>query len=153
MFSNVHTIGASEASKKLRESEQRATELIDRLQVAQRGLESHAGENPDFVPISQSYEKWDKWNDVETLNQAAEEEQQRIEALKKKASPAMHSHAHDHSEERKFFEKDEKEKKSFCERHRAKGNYLFHEGLYPKAAEQYQLAISYYDYCFPGFLA
>jgi hypothetical protein len=33
-----------------------------------------------------------------------------------------------------------------CERHRILGNYLFQEGLYPKAAEQYQLVgISTYN--------
>ena len=36
-----------------------------------------------------------------------------------------------------------------CEKHRLKGNYLFLESLFPKAAEQYQLALSYYEYCFP----
>jgi tetratricopeptide (TPR) repeat protein len=37
----------------------------------------------------------------------------------------------------------------YCEIHRLKGNYLFLETFYPKAAEQYQLALSYYEYCFP----
>jgi tetratricopeptide (TPR) repeat protein len=58
-------------------------------------------------------------------------------------------HYHDHSNERKMFSKPENEKYSYCERHRAIGNYLYSEGLIPKAAEQYQIALSYYEYCFP----
>lgn len=58
-------------------------------------------------------------------------------------------HYHDHSEERKLFSLPEKEKLKHCERYRSLGNYLFSEGIYPKAAEQYQLCISYYEYCFP----
>jgi hypothetical protein len=41
-------------------------------------------------------------------------------------------------QERKMFNMPEEEKIKFCERHRVLGNYLFEEGLLPKAAEQYQ---------------
>lgn len=51
--------------------------------------------------------------------------------------------------ERKIFELPEKEKFIYCERHRKMGNYLVTEGLLPKAAEQFQIALSYYEYCFP----
>lgn len=47
--------------------------------------------------------------------------------------------------ERKIFELPEWEKMILCERHRAVGNYLFQEGLYPKAAEQYQLVYKHYN--------
>ena len=48
-------------------------------------------------------------------------------------------HCNDHSEERRFFELPESEKLKYCEDHRVLGNYLFSEGMLPKAAEQYQL--------------
>jgi hypothetical protein len=48
-----------------------------------------------------------------------------------------------------IFNLPENEKILFCEKFRALGNYLYSEGIYPKAAEQYQLCISYYEYCFP----
>ena len=37
-----------------------------------------------------------------------------------------------------MFELPEKEKMAFCERHRLLGNYLYGEGVLPKAAEQYK---------------
>ena len=36
-----------------------------------------------------------------------------------------------------------------CEKHRAVGNNLFHEGSYIRAAEQFKTSLSYYEYCFP----
>ncbi len=59
-------------------------------------------------------------------------------------------HYHDHHEERVFFEKPEVEKMAYCERHRVYGNALYQEGMIPKAAEQYKLSLSYYEYCFPA---
>jgi len=58
-------------------------------------------------------------------------------------------HYHDHSEERKLFKLPEAEKMAFCEHHRLLGNALYREGHLHKAAEKYQLALSYYQYCFP----
>ena len=58
-------------------------------------------------------------------------------------------HYHDHHEERIFFEKPEDEKLRYCERHRMYGNALYEEGILLKAAEQYHLTLSYYEYCFP----
>ncbi|CAE7754890.1 FKBP4 [Symbiodinium microadriaticum] len=48
-----------------------------------------------------------------------------------------------------MFHLPETDKIRFCERHRILGNLLYEEGLLPKAAEQYQTALSYYEYCFP----
>jgi tetratricopeptide (TPR) repeat protein len=97
-----------------------------------------------------SYEKWDRWNTVERLEEASVEEKERLQSLRARSdSSSTFSHMHDHTEERKIFEMPETDKVQYCEAHRAKGNYLFHEGLLPKAAEQYQIALSYYAYCFP----
>jgi hypothetical protein len=41
-------------------------------------------------------------------------------------------------QERKMFELPEEEKMVFCERHRLLGNFLYAEGVLPKAAEQYK---------------
>ena len=59
------------------------------------------------------------------------------------------AHQHDHSVEREFFERPEIEKIKQCERHRIRGNYLFNEGNWKKAIEQYNIALSLYEYCFP----
>lgn len=37
-----------------------------------------------------------------------------------------------------MFEQPEEDKMAFCERHRLLGNYLYSEGVLPKAAEQYK---------------
>jgi hypothetical protein len=41
-------------------------------------------------------------------------------------------------QERKMFEQPEADKMAFCERHRLLGNFLYGEGVLPKAAEQYK---------------
>jgi hypothetical protein len=37
-----------------------------------------------------------------------------------------------------MFEQPEEDKMAFCERHRLLGNFLYDEGVLPKAAEQYK---------------
>jgi isopenicillin N synthase-like dioxygenase len=54
--------------------------------------------------------------------------------------------AHIFEKERKFFELPELEKLQYCERHRMLGNYLYSEGMLPKAAEQYQMVRSVSPY-------
>ena len=43
----------------------------------------------------------------------------------------------------------EREKIIYCERYRQLGNYLTLQGFYSKALEHFQIALSYYEYCFP----
>lgn len=97
---------------------------------------------------TESYKFWNKWTDTEDIVEKRKTEEQKLEDLMTR--PDFMGHYHDHSEERLFFEKSEKEKMNYCERHRHIGNYLYQEGFLPKAAEQYQIALSYYEYCFPG---
>ena len=169
-FGNIHTIGAREAKKSLEASTQRVSVLQERLEVIgkSRGAEQPVGDennsssgsssssssgaktHPDQSSLSDIYRKWDRWNEVETINEEVEMETKKVEKLAQKANQPAHTHMFEHAKEKKIFEMKEHEKKAFCEKHRAKGNYLFQEGLYPKAAEQYQLALSYYQYCFPG---
>ena len=160
-FGNIHTIGAREAQKSLETSTQRVSALQQRLEVVEKSTSAgqvvgssnrncSTGKHPDQNSLNDIYRKWDRWNEVETINDEVEREKKKVESLTKKTNQPIHTHAHEHSKEKKIFEMKEHEKKAFCEKHRAKGNYLFQEGLYPKAAEQYQLALSYYQYCFPG---
>ena len=162
-FGNIHTIGAREAQKSLETSTQRVSALQQRLEVVEKSADagqvigssngnSSARNHPDQSSLDDIYRKWDRWNEVETINDEVEREKKKVESLTKKTNQPIHTHAHEHNKEKKIFEMKEHEKKAFCEKHRAKGNYLFQEGLYPKAAEQYQLALSYYQYCFPGTL-
>ena len=59
------------------------------------------------------------------------------------------AHHHDHAVEREFFDRPESAKTAECERHRRRGNFLFHEGNLDRACEQYKIALSFYEYCFP----
>lgn len=37
----------------------------------------------------------------------------------------------------------------YCEKYRQLGNFLTLQGFYSKALEHFQIALSYYEYCFP----
>lgn len=95
-----------------------------------------------------AYQTWAGYDDVDELNRSIQNEQDVQKKLMKDPNP-MANHYHDHKEERRFFELPEAEKLAQCERSRAVGNGLYAEGILPKAAHQYKLALSYYDYCFP----
>lgn len=101
---------------------------------------------------SRAYKRWEAF-DLGLEESEKEQPKDFEEMLKaeaeKSAGPDGMGHYHDHSEERKFFEKPEDEKMRYCEKHRVYGNVLYDEGMLPKAVEQYQLALSYYEYCFP----
>ena len=101
---------------------------------------------PDWTD---SYAFWSKWEDTEDSQKPNRTNDDKTRNGTLEHSASFMGHDHDHSEERKLLEYSESEKMNFCERHRLKGNYLFLESLFPKAAEQYQLALSYYEYCFP----
>ena len=96
---------------------------------------------------SKSYQAWSKWEEVECISEEIESERKKLSNIEI-AEPIL-GHSHDRTEERKIFEMDEDVKIRFCEKHRAMGNYLFEEGNITKAANQYNLALSYYEYCFP----
>jgi tetratricopeptide (TPR) repeat protein len=158
MFNDVKGIATSEARAHLEATQKKMSSTVEQLRAAKERL-SKAGSD---VPSSSSsiaqptedwtsaYEKWERWNTVEALSDVARSEEDRVSSLERRAkSASTFSHMHDHSEERKIFEMPEEDKMQFCEAHRAKGNYLVHEGLLPKAVEQYQIALSYYSYCFP----
>jgi len=157
MLKEVQRSGIADISAQISSAEGRVESTLRQLRLAEEKLaaltsypaadEQQASKLSPAADWTKSYKKWDSWNKVETFGEEVEENRNAVEGLSKKVS--SFSHSHDHSEERKIFELPEQEKLSYCERHRAKGNYLFHEGIYPKAAEQYQLALSYYEYCFP----
>lgn len=132
----------------LEAASQRIDEITAKLQrvSAAEAAVATASEVPrgDWTSI---YAQWSSWEDVEELSNLKEKEEARMTEILER--PSFMGHYHDHSEERKFFELPESSKMSLCERHRQVGNHLFEEGLLPKAAEQYQLALSYYEYCFP----
>ena len=161
MFEGITSAGATKVRAQLLSTERKVHVLLTQLENAELSASSSSSVAAGSLSTSKleasmpsdwtnAYQKWNKWDHVESLHEQVAVESEKVDSLSNKLSTSLHSHAHDHSEERKLFEMDESKKKSYCERHRAKGNYLFYEGLYPKAAEQYQLALSYYEYCFPG---
>lgn len=104
---------------------------------------------PQQKPLdwTQAYANWNKYEDTEDLQQNKMQEEAKLDGILNKADTL--GHYHDHSKERAFFERPENEKFAACEDNRLMGNYLFKEGVYAKAAEHYQIAIAYYEYCFP----
>lgn len=84
-----------------------------------------------------TYQYWNKWEDIDELKLQKENEASRLNNFIEENN--FMGHCNDHTEERKFFELPENEKLLYCERHRLLGNYLYSEGMLPKAAEQYQL--------------
>lgn len=93
------------------------------------------------------YDYCDKWEDLDELKELSLQEKEKMKMLESGSN--LLGHCNDHGIERELFEKSEKEKMQLCERHHMLGNYLFNEGLLPKAAENYHIALSYYEYCFP----
>jgi tetratricopeptide (TPR) repeat protein len=120
--------------------------IIDKCNVKNQKLDS--AKATDKSDWTQSYSYWSQWEDVEDLTQKKETEEENFTKLLSRSTDFM-GHTHDHAKERNIFYLPEKEKLTICENHRQKGNFLFYEGIYPKAAEQYQIALSYYEYCFP----
>jgi tetratricopeptide (TPR) repeat protein len=104
----------------------------------------------DTIPIQDwaaRYDMWSSWEDIEELNETLDTEKTKLDTLKEGSS--FMGHYHDHAEERRIFDLPEPEKVQHCERYRLLGNYLTIQGFYSKALEHFQIALSYYEYCFP----
>eukprot|EP01041_Mallomonas_annulata_P002185 gene2185-4250_t len=96
------------------------------------------------------YENWNKFEDEDEYSRPNKDlDKNGILKTDDDAVDEYMGHHHNHEEEREFFNLPEHDKMKICEDHRLMGNFLFQEGLIPKACEQYQLALSYYEYCFP----
>jgi hypothetical protein len=120
--------------------------INERIQTSSdRQATSKSSDPKDWT---RSYEFWSRYDDVEDLQDKKSVAETQLGTLLDQA-PGLMDHYHDHSDERKIFELPEPEKLTICAHHREMGNFLFDEGLFPKAAEQYQIALSYYEYCFP----
>jgi tetratricopeptide (TPR) repeat protein len=128
-------------------------EVRNKIQVLKTTIDKHAhveGEVKKEVAMGDwtaTYKQWNEWEDVDELKEDLDTKSEQLDGLTNR--PSFRDHRHEHSEERRIFELPEHEKIETCERHRMLGNFLFREGLFGKAAEQYQLAMSMYEYCFP----
>ena len=94
------------------------------------------------------YKFCDDYEDIEDLNANLKKEEENLNSMKQYDNDVM-GHAHDHSEERKIFEKPEEEKVKLVEHYHNAANLLYSEGNWVSAIQDYQLAIAYYEYCFP----
>jgi tetratricopeptide (TPR) repeat protein len=136
----------SEAS--LIEAEQKLVTINQQIQRLSTSIDSSCSiSNKPSSDWTKIYENCAKWEELESLQEQKSKEQEKIQGLLEKQDTL--GHYHDHSIERQFFERPEHEKIIECERNKVLGNYLFSEGNYIDAAEHYQVAISYYEYCFP----
>ena len=101
---------------------------------------------------TKSYQYWSQWSgddansDTEILGGAAFKNEKKLQELNGKI---ISKHSHNHTDEKSFYEKSEKEKLDICSCHHLLGDYLSHEGDVNGAIEQYKLVISYSLYCFP----
>lgn len=151
MLSGVQNAANFKANQQLEAAEKRLSDISFKLQQANArileadsNLSSSGRKEFDWT---QSYNVWSKYEDIDDLAVKKREEEDKITSLI--SNQQVMGHVHDHSIERQFFESSEEFKLKTCEDNRLIGNYLFSEGLFHKAAEHYQLAIAYYEYCFP----
>jgi tetratricopeptide (TPR) repeat protein len=127
--------------------ENRIAALTAKLEKASTAVTNHEAKPKQQFDWTQAYTNWSKFEDTEDLQQSKAREEAKLDSILNKGDNL--GHYHDHSKERGFFDRPESEKFSACEDNRLMGNYLFKEGVFAKAAEHYQIAIAYYEYCFP----
>jgi len=132
---NAASRSVSEVEKKLRSAQE--TQQGGAKAITQSGVWDWAS----------SYQRFALWEDLDELRELKTKEESKLRTVMERNTNL--GHYHDHSEERKIFELPEREKMAFCERHRLLGNALHQEGCIHAAAENYKLALSYYEYCFP----
>lgn len=153
MLSTTREIGAQETSNLVSEAQNRINSInnqIQRLEVgstADQHIIIKNNNNNEFWDWTESYDKWSSWNKLEVLQEQKQTEEIKLQSLYEKQEAFAHNH--DHTIEKQFFTQPEIEKYRACERHFTLGQYLFEEGLYLKAVENFEVAIAYYEYCFP----
>lgn len=98
---------------------------------------------------------WDwtsAYRDWETFRDVDEEEEQQANEAERAASAAKRAAggcSHDHRAEREVYELPIEQKLQRMERCHARGNALFVEGQFYRAATQYKSALVVYEYAFP----
>jgi tetratricopeptide (TPR) repeat protein len=128
------------------DASKRLDEITSKIVKVNNKLEKSKFESSnDWTNI---YKFCEDYEDIEDLNMKLKKEEDNLNSMKQYDDNIM-GHAHDHSEERKIFEKPEEEKIKLVEHHYNTGNLLYMEGNWSSAIQDYQLAIAYYEYCFP----
>jgi hypothetical protein len=141
----VQNINNAKSEHRLAAAEQRLAEITSKLnKVSAAPTKPSPKAGYDWT---RSYADWTVYEDAEELQQSKAQEEAKLAGIISQTDNL--GHYHDHSKERAFFELSEQDKFTACEDNRMMGNYLFAEGIFPKAAEHYQIAIAYYEYCFP----
>jgi tetratricopeptide (TPR) repeat protein len=92
---------------------------------------------------TRTYQDWDKWDDPEDAKPAPPK------STTEAARTAAGGCSHDHTAERRIMDLTEDGKVAACVEFKLRGNALFNEGQYARAALQYRQALIYYDYSFP----
>jgi tetratricopeptide (TPR) repeat protein len=92
---------------------------------------------------TRTYHDWDKWDDPEDAKPAPPK------TTTEAARTAAGGCSHDHTAERRIMDLTEDGKVAACVEFKLRGNALFSEGQYARAALQYRQALIYYDYSFP----
>ncbi len=144
----LHEARTNEAENLLHAAEKRLDDLKCKIAVINKKVALKANNPSSAQDWTTIYEKCADWEELEELHEAKVREQHKIESLLSKQDNL--GHYHDHTQEREFFQLPEDEKIKRCDDNRVVGNYLFSEGNYERAAERYQIAIGYYEYCFPS---
>lgn len=148
--SNLHSFQQQENTRSIEEVQKRLSSINEKIREQEKREKSKKASSTKDVPSldwTNSYKKWEGWADMEDLLVSKEATEAHMESLYDKKDAL--GHLHDHSKEREFFSLPEPEKVRKCEQYRDLGNYLFHEGMFDRAAIQYKTAIGYYEYIFP----
>mmetsp|Transcript_30549 Transcript_30549/g.43819 ORF Transcript_30549/g.43819 Transcript_30549/m.43819 type:complete len:138 (-) Transcript_30549:781-1194(-) len=129
---NGENVRALHTAQAIEETAASIAKLGVRIEKQQSGLQTFDGDtvNKDWA---QNYRRWDKWDDVEELQNIKADEESKLQSLMRKNVESSLGHYHDHTEERAFYELSENDKFLRCEQYRKIGNYLFSEGQYETA--------------------
>ncbi|CAM9669724.1 unnamed protein product [Chrysoparadoxa australica] len=137
----------SQQQKARESSATKAEKLRQRAERIKQKQKQLAEEDPDY-DWTKTYKGWDDWEDPEELLDEAAMEAKKTENALRSGPGQQMACSHDHSAERKIVDLSTAEKLAACEGFKAKGNSLYAEGQYRRAAQQYRLAMIYYDYTF-----
>lgn len=104
-------------------------------------------QRPSTTDWTQSYARWDAWEDPEELARREHEARARQERAARSARAAGCDH--DHSAEQKLMDMSTTAKLDACDDFRRLGNRFFAHGQYQRAAYHYHKALVYFEYVFP----
>lgn len=140
---------AQEKEKKAQEAGaalQQTTQHVARAKQRAEASPSDADADAHY-DWTQTYARWDAWEDPEELARREQEARERQERAERSARAGGCDH--DHSAEQKLMDMSTHAKLEACDEFRRLGNRFFQHGQYQRAAYHYHKALVYFEYVFP----